>query len=318
MAENSKIEWCNHTLNPWVGCTKISPACDNCYAEGWAKRSGMVKWGQGQERRRTSESNWKQPIKWNKQSKIAFDAWDVFKKTNPGLTDYQLIQQGFIEPKKPRVFCASLADVFDNEVPNEWRSDLWALIKATPYLDWLIVTKRIGNALTMLPCDFNPENYPNVWIGATVCDQEEADRDIPKLLAINAAIRFLSIEPMLGKIDLRNGFCAGCNEDEMDGTCDCDGHIYGIDWVIVGGESGTNARPMFEDWVISIRDQCQSSGARFFFKQWGEWCPENQGDFTGRFCGKIGGPTMYRVGKKTAGRMLDGITWDQYPTQSKF
>ncbi len=202
MAKKSKIEWCDSTFQPWLGCTKISPACDNCYAEGWAKRSGMVKWGQGQERRRTSASNWKQPIKWNKQSKIAFDAWDVFKKTNPGLTDYQLIQKGFIEPQKPRVFCASLADVFDNEVPNEWRSDLWALIKATPYLDWLIVTKRIGNALTLLPCDFNPENYPNVWIGATVCDQEEADRDIPKLLAVNAAIRFLSIEPMLGHINL--------------------------------------------------------------------------------------------------------------------
>ena len=164
MAENTKIEWADHTFSPWTGCTKVSPACDHCYAEGWAKRSGHVKWGSGQPRRRTSDANWRMPLKWNREAE------------RTGV--------------RPRVFCASLADVFDNEVDPAWRADLFKLIADTPNLDWLLLTKRIGNAqrmigeaLTIMSEAGKPMNrwpWPNVWLSATVVNQEEADRDIPK------------------------------------------------------------------------------------------------------------------------------------------
>lgn len=131
MGENSTIEWTDHTFNPWVGCQKVSPGCDHCYAEGWSKRSGMVQWGPHGERKRTSEANWRKPIKWA-------------KAVGPG-------------DKRPRVFCASLADVFDNRVPTQWRAELFNLIESTPGLDWLLLTKRPENIRKMLPDDWgNP------------------------------------------------------------------------------------------------------------------------------------------------------------------
>ena len=186
MAENTKIEWATHTFNPWMGCTKVSPACDNCYAETLMdKRMGKVVWGAGQPRVRTGVKNWNLPLKWNREAE------------RTGV--------------RPRVFCASLADVFDNEVDPAWRNDLFDLIDATRNLDWLLLTKRIGNAARMLPsntshtdADGFAELYPHVWLGATVVNQEEADRDIPKLLAVPAAKRFLSIEPMLSHIDIKS------------------------------------------------------------------------------------------------------------------
>ncbi len=224
MGENSKIEWCDHSWNAWVGCTKVSPACDNCYAESWAKRAGSPELWQGK-RRRTTEANWRKPIKWNAEAE----------------------KMGI----RYKVFCNSLADIFDNEANPEWHADLWRLIRATPNLDWQLLTKRIGNAKKMHPGG----DYPNVWIGATVINQEEADRDIPKLLDTPAAVRFLSIEPMLGKIDLwKTGWY---NLAEA---------VVEIDWVIVGGESGPNAREMDPDWARAIRDQCEH-GPAFFMKQ---------------------------------------------------
>ena len=216
MAENSKIEWTDHTFNAWVGCTKVSPACDNCYAESWAKRSGSPELWQG-ERRRTTEANWRKPIKWNAEAE----------------------KLGI----RYKVFCNSLADVFDNEIDPEWFGDLWRLIRATPNLDWLLLTKRIGNAVKMWPGG----EYKNVWLGATVINQEEADRDIPKLLDTPAAVRFLSMEPLLGPIELYQ--------------------LYNIDWIIVGGESGPNARPMHSAWARNLRDKCQTDGVPFFMKQ---------------------------------------------------
>src|SRR6185437_4305294 len=243
MAENSKIEWTDHTFNPWVGCTKISPGCDHCYAEGWAKRSGMVTWGA--QRRRTSASNWSQPLKWDRRA-----AADSVRR---------------------RVFCASLADVFDNEVPDQWRWDLWELIASTRNLDWLLLTKRIGNVARMLPVmdssqpGYRPWNeqwpWPNVWLGATVVNQEEANRDIPKLVAIPAVVRFLSCEPLLGPIDLSRLIRWGND------------YLVMVRWIIAGGESGANARPAHPDWLNSLRDQCTAAGVAFHFKQWGEWVP---------------------------------------------
>lgn len=228
MAENSNIEWTDHTFNPWVGCTKISAACDNCYAESWAKRSGLVSWGGP--RRRTSEANWRKPIKWNANAK-----------------DQDI---------RYRVFCASLADAFDNQVEGLWRRDLWLLIHATPHLDWLLLTKRPQNIWRFLPNSWGDKGWHNVWLGTTVENQEEADKRIPRLLDIPARVRFLSCEPLLGPL-----FLGGMTPD----------------WVIAGGESGPGHRTPDPNWFRGLRDQCSVAGIPFLFKQWGGRTPKAGG-----------------------------------------
>lgn len=321
MAENSKIEWTDHTFNPWVGCQVASPdGCANCYAADWAKRYGR----DFAQRTRTSDANWKQPLKWNARAQA--------------------------EGRRYRVFCASLADVFDNEVPAEWRADLFTLIAKTPNLDWLLLTKRIGNVQKMLSDIVHSHDeglsvldmmepdggwYRNVWIGATVVNQAEADRDVPKLLRVPAAVRFLSVEPMLGPISLR---CIDVDGDHeihpLTGTTECvDGEgqpapdLPGISWVICGGESGPKARPMHPDWARSLRDQCAAAGVPFLWKQWGEWVEaDRDGDIvTATEASGIAveerrydltaahGAEFIRVGKKAAGRLLDGRTHDEFP-----
>jgi protein gp37 len=225
MAENSKIEWTDHTFNPWIGCTKVSPACDNCYAEAMMdKRYGRVQWGAGNPRVRTSASNWRLPYKWNNAAAL--------------------------DKPRPFVFCASLADVFDNEVPDEWRRDLFALIRATPSLAWLLLTKRIGNVINMIgPIGGLPSN---VAVGATMANQEEYDRDRMKLAMVKSAANplftFGSFEPLLGPIILDKN---------------------APDWIIVGGESGGSARPMSLEWARSLQRQSFGLGRVFNFKQVG-------------------------------------------------
>lgn len=231
MAANSKIEWTDHTFNPWVGCTKISPACDHCYAEGWAKRTGQSSLWTG-DRRRTSEANWRQPYKWDRQA----------------------AQAG----KRAKVFCASLADVFDNQVPHEWRGDLFEMIDATPNLDWLLLTKRPQNIARLIAdCNAckNIANFarlwPNVWLGTTVENQEEMARRVGHLLYVPAAIHFLSCEPLLQRIILPAK----------------DSYWHSLDWVICGGESGPGARHMEPRWAELLRDECSDMGIAFFMKQ---------------------------------------------------
>lgn len=289
MGANSKIEWTDHTMNPWVGCTKVSAACDHCYAESLAKRTGQAGLWAG-ERRRTSETYWKQPLKWDKQAKA--------------------------EGVRRRVFCASLADVFDNQVPVEWRGDLWALISQCQNLDWLMLTKRPQNIWNRLPLQHSLERlvkvpwpWPNVWIGTTVENQEEADRRIPHLLRVPAAARFLSCEPLLGPIDLGRFLRAGDDGD------DC---IYSERWVIAGGESGPGARPMHPDWARSLRDQCAAAGVPFHFKQWGSWCPRDEDGselvpISDCAFGTSTDEWMAKVGKRAAGRLLDGVEHNGFP-----
>lgn len=338
MAENSAIEWTTHTFNPWVGCTKVSPGCDNCYAESWARRTGQPTLWTG-ERRRTSAANWQQPIKWNKRAG----------------------ERGVRE----RVFCASLADVFDNQVPERWRWDLWHYIQQTPHLDWLLLTKRPQNISKMLPTEEIGapawgNGWPNVWLGTTAENQAEADRRIPHLLAAPAAVRFLSCEPLLGALDLThiplvprvpgslragihiNALAGRYVESGLDyigpwdinGPCPTDWPARRLNWVIAGGESGPGARPMHPDWARSLRDQCRGAGVPFFFKQWGEWLPTyyddggwypddgSAGDDGFRLAGcrlpidlrtKIDGQDLGRVGKKRAGRLLDGAEHNGMP-----
>ncbi|UNV89422.1 MULTISPECIES: phage Gp37/Gp68 family protein [unclassified Comamonas] len=303
MAENTKIEWTDHTFNPWEGCQKVGPGCDHCYAETRnARYAGgqAINWGPGAPRRRTSVGNWNKPLAWNANHEAFFAT----------------------HGRRQRVFCASLADVFDNAVDPQWRADLFGLIMKTPHLDWLLLTKRIGNVQGMLTdlvhghdkdltlLDMMP--LPNVWIGATVVNQEEADRDIPKLLAVPAKVRFLSMEPLLDPVSFEGMFANPRNP--ADGT----NVLEALDWVIVGGESGPGARPMHPDWARSLRDQCNAAGVPFLFKQWGEWAPADGPEFIA-----AGGKRsdlyvcmwgeMARVGKKAAGRMLDGRTWDECP-----
>jgi protein gp37 len=224
--------------------------------------------------------------------------------------------------------------VFDNEVDPAWRFDLFELIHATPSLDWLLLTKRIGNVGNMLPVPFDfARLYPNVWIGATIVNQAEADRDIPKLLATPAAVRFLSMEPLLGPVDLTVVRAFG-----LHGFGDFE---HGVDWVIVGGESGPGARPMHPDWARSLRDQCRQAAVPMLFKQWGEWQPLIQMTISERRASagkplsddsyvRIDGTThttlqddhepyevtdalVRRVGKKAAGRRLDGVEHNGFP-----
>lgn len=245
MAENSGIEWTTHTFNPWIGCTKISPACDHCYAETWDNRFGGERWGPKAPRTRTK--SWSGPRKWNR------------------------LAEGAAE--KPRVFCASLADVFDNHksIDPAWRADLWSLIKETSNLNWLLLTKRPQNIKKFLPEDWGT-GYGNVWLGMTVENQIEFDKRKDSFLAVPAAIRFLSMEPLLGPVNL-------------------DG-LNGIDWVIAGGESGPDYRPLDPDWIRDIRDQCAKTDTAFLFKQWH-------------------GPNQKAI--KAKGRFVDGVIHSAYP-----
>ncbi len=301
MGDNTKIEWAHHTFNPWYGCQKVGPGCDHCYAEGWAKRSGLVQWGAGAERRRSSPANWNNPLKWNAEAE----------------------RLGI----RYRVFCASLADVFDNAVPTAWRMDLFSLIAKTPHLDWLLVTKRVGNVIPMCSGDGLMFDMiaDRVWLGVTICNQAEADRDIPKLLQIPAKVRWLSMEPLLGHVDLENIVVSVDDGENF--------AIEELDWVVAGGESGPKARPMHPTWVHNLRNQCKAAGVPFLFKQWGEWAPADAiSDDEGRkleeqwltVFGRTldpsegvdifkGDEVVYRAGKKHTGRLLDGVLHDGYP-----
>ena len=232
MGEQTGIAWTDHTFNPWIGCTAVSPACAHCYAEALAKRYG---WNFAA-RRRTSENNWRNPRRWN----LAAERDGV----------------------RRRVFCASLADVFDNQVPSEWRADLWEMIRACPALDWQLLTKRPQNIRKMLPADWG-DGWPNVWLGTTAEDQREADRRILHLLDVPALRRFVSVEPLLGPLEIGPGLSM-----HRDQWCNWR-QGGGIHWVIVGGESGPGARRMDPSWAMDLLLQCAAQDVPFFFKQVG-------------------------------------------------
>lgn len=272
MAKDSKIEWTHHTFNPWWGCAKVSPACRYCYAETWAKRVGSQVWGAKAKRRFFTDKHWQEPLRWNKEA----------------------AESG----QRRRVFCASMADVFERRTElNEPRWRLWKLIEETPHLDWLLLTKRPHNIMSMVPWkNIFPEQ---VWIGATVENQTWAKKRISYLLEVPAKVRFLSCEPLLEPLDLKP-FVGN--------------HSSGIHWVIAGGESGPNSRPMNPDWVRNLRNQCSENDIAFHFKQWGHWVPEELMTEQQKKVTILDGYRLAAVGKKQAGRILDGRTWDEFPT----
>ncbi len=277
MGKNSHIEWTHHTFNPWWGCAKVSPACDNCYAEAWAKRVGSDVWGPKADRRFFGDAHWREPLRWNAE---AVDAGE-----------------------RARVFCASMADVFEARRDlDATRTKLWKLIGETPMLDWLLLTKRPQNAGRMTPWG---ETWPeNVWLGTTVENQKFADLRIPFLIKCPARVRFLSCEPLLGKLNLSRWVKAGESSP--------------IQWVIAGGESGAKSRPMHPDWPRALRDFSHAHDIAFHFKQWGHWVPAEmvrEQEARAQLL-QLDGATpvsMTPLGKKVAGRLLDGKTHDGLP-----
>lgn len=330
MGKNSKIEWTHHTFNPWRGCSKVSAGCAHCYAEvsapsRVARGRGVETWGANAARVLASDAQWAEPLRWDGQAEA--------------------------EGVRYRVFCASLADVFEDyqggdvrdasgaqvyESLTAIRARLFELIRCTPNLDWLLLTKRPEQIAPLLEevFDFvyegqgqcclsdwlaewmaNYEPPANVWLGTTVENQAAADERIPELLKVPAAVRFLSCEPLLDLVNL-DAWCEWA--EPQDG-----GHYYmdGIDWVICGGESGSKARQMHPNWARVLRDQCQWASVPFLFKQWGEWLPSSQkesltvseSDFA--WMATVGHPDdiAHKVGKKAAGRLLDGVEHNGYP-----
>lgn len=330
MAEQTGIEWTDHTFNPWWGCEKVSPGCAHCYAEGVSNRyEGPGLWGAEHRFRFFGDKHWAEPLKWNRKAEA--------------------------EGVRRRVFCASMADVFEDRPELEehrWR--LFTLIAQTPELDWQILTKRpefardwlvnfyelyAGLALSREPGARVPlargcTGLHNVWLGVSIENARHTWRaDV--LREIPAAVRFLSCEPLLGSLfpvvhddDLRS---LSPHRAPLD--------LTGIDWVIVGGESGRAARPMHPDWVREVERarwahcQCRDAYAgvheptcampAFFFKQWGEWAPYewqvgDRFDESRMHAFGSGSRNVWveRVGKKRAGRELDGRTWSEFPASA--
>lgn len=246
MAENTSIPWCDHTFNVAWGCWKISPGCENCYADAWDARFGGDHWGRSSPRRLFGEKHWTEPLKWNRGAEA--------------------------ESRRHRVFCSSMTDVFlDDEAVKGELPKLWALIRETPWLDWQLLTKRPERIAESLPSDWG-SGYPNVWLGVSAESQKYADIRQPILCEIPAAIRWLSVEPMLESIDF-------------------EGDMGGIDWVVCGGESGAKARPFEWAWAESLRDQCDDADVAFFMKQFGSnaWCEGCEGRFPMSFKDSKGG-----------------------------
>jgi protein gp37 len=325
MATETKIEWADHTWNPWIGCTRVSAACENCYAATMAHRRGWAQFVAGAPRHRTSKDYWRQPLIWNRRAAASGVRESVFP---------------------------SLCDPFDAEVSDAWRDDLFETAEKTPSLDWLLLTKRPKVARGYFSPTSGRKVPANVRLGVTAENQTMADLRIPQLLAIDAPAFFVSVEPMLSAVDLSNldhrggpgPDYGGGWFDALSGVCRMhDGSVVrgpSLDWVIAGGESGPRARPAHPDWFRALRDRCVAAGVPFFFKQWGEWAPGECADgvmtrpqevaWYDRCCGgawshgrvtprqseemhRDDEPDLYRMGKRRAGARLDGREWREMP-----
>lgn len=317
MSDKTKIEWTDSTWNPLTGCTRVSPGCTNCYID------------------------WAPPFRINDRhfrDKDGNRSHAIGSSTGVLLHPDRLDQP--LRWRKPRrVFVNSLSDLFHEDVPDEYIAEIFEVMALAPQHTFQVLTKRHGRMRSLLNSwardgmvadpgwryGGKPQGSmrhtsslwtppPNVWLGVTVEDQQRADLRIPALLDTPAAVRFLSCEPLIGSVCLDWFHSSDGHSPGTDLPCEL--WPPGIDWVIAGGESGKDARPMHPDWARSLRDQCAAADVPFFFKQWGEWCPEDQSpqDVT------IPAQVMHdcatdaiRLGKRKAGRELDGHTHDGYP-----
>lgn len=339
------IVWTDQTWNPIRGCTRVSAGCENCYAEAMAARFC----GAGQPYEGTINPETK---RWNSM--------------------VRLVPEKLEEPlhwtRPRRIFVNSMSDLFHPSVPDEYIDKVFAVMALCPQHTFQVLTKRperMRNYLSEYPgfrwidairkiqpppdgkgvlLNTTSGALPNVWLGVTVENQQAADERIPLLLQTPAAVRWVSVEPMLGRVDLCEHFGMWWNSTMR--CFESSGREFnrprgerGIDWVVCGGESGPKARQMHPDWVCSLRDQCKAAGVPFMFKQWGEWMPEANMTHTMRMADngsqeclyvRLDGGThwidkddheeysasdvrMTKVGKKTAGRLLDGVLHDEYP-----
>lgn len=297
MGKYSKIEWTDATWSPVTGCTPVSDGCHNCYARRMAYRL---------------------------RGRFGYPEDDPFRVT---------LHEGRIkEPlgwRKPRrVFVCSMGDLFHPDVPFEFIAAVFRVMTKCTQHTFMILTKRPNQvkAFYLLSSGSAPwaqKVCENIWVGVTAENQQAADERIPILLQIPAAVRFVSVEPMLGPVNLEQ---PTPNAKSVNGVYP-PWMIQQLDWIIVGGESGPNARPMHPDWVRSLRDQCQAAGVPFFFKSWGEWKPVYT---TGPefelsrlkndeivMSGTGHGVVMKKVGKKKSGHLLDGREWNEVPEVAK-
>lgn len=277
MGEVTNISWCDHTINWWIGCAKVSPACDGCYAEAMMDtRYGRVQWGapgKGQgTRSRTSKSTWDSPLKWNRKA----DA----------------------EGTRPFVFSSSLSDIFDNQIDPQWRADAFEVMRKTPRLVYLLLTKRPQNIVRL--ADAAGGLPDNAALGTTCEDQTRADVNLPALkvakIELNPLFTFGSFEPLLGRIVIPRAFMP--------------------DWIITGGETdqgGHKARPTHPDHFRALRDQAIAAGIDYHHKQNGEWVSVSEVAGDGQHFTFEDGATVRRVGKKLSGRTIDGVTHDAFP-----
>jgi protein gp37 len=286
MGKNSAIEWTHHTFNPWVGCTKVSPECKNCYAEKETfvrvqRGLGRELWGPTADRHVTSDPNWRKPLAWDRAAGAAGE--------------------------RHRVFCASLADVAEDRADLiEPRARLCELIITTPNLDWLLLPKRLDDLVRLFPS----EVLRLVWVGTTAGTKERMLEEVPKLANVPARVRFVSVEPLLEDV-----------ADELQVALSVLGQMR-VHWIIVGGESAKPgddaARPMHLTWARRVRDVSIANRVAFLFKQWGDWSPygttgevitgASRADFA-----DLPAVHYHRVGKKKAGRLLDGREWNELP-----
>lgn len=298
MAETSSIEWTDATINFWWGCTAVGPGCDGCYAEAWAYRTGHRVFGQGMPRRKIKNAEM--------ECYKLHDKADVFEQRNG---------------RPRRVFMSSMCDIFDNEVPDAWRNQALITAERCFRLEIQMLTKRISNVPKLVPDSWKRKWPRHIGLMVTVVNQEEADRDIPRIIRLKKEYGIpwigLSVEPLLGPIDLTP-------------------YLKDLDWVIVGGETGHHARPMHPAWACSVRDQCAEFGVAFFFKQWGEYSlgPVFRRKVKTVVLGASGRvfdntqhaleehlrtgvledlAVMRRLGKKHTGRRLDGRIHEEYP-----
>jgi protein gp37 len=323
----TKIEWAEETINPLPGCTKISEACQNCYAvrmanrfKGTKKYHGLVENGDWTGRINYWPNDLKKPFQWEK-------------------------------PR--RIFVNSMGDLFHGSLFNgdypggEWLRDIFNVMDIARHHQYLILTKRPDNMKRYLECSrINlKDDYPHVWVGVTAENQPRLEDRVTILLQIPAAVRFVSVEPMLGPINLRHmdverHHPVWCMIDALTGKHTDMGRpcpdVPKLDWVICGGETGPGSRPMHPDWIRLLRDQCVAADVPFFFKSWGDWepseiRPEIDTCYHKISDGKVAGytstakhhwwggswgdgkPLSVWVGKKKSGREIDGRTWDQLP-----
>lgn len=336
MSSNSKIEWCDRTWNPILGCDKVSPGCDSCYAITQARiRAG------------------------NPNPKIAEAFAGLTERTPAGLDwtgKVNLLPERLTQPlswRKPsRVFVNSLADLFHQDVPEGFIARVFAVMASSPAHTFQVLTKRHARMRSLLSredfwldvfmiaeSEFGGSDrewpLPNVWLGVSAEDQHWAEIRVHALLATPAEVRWVSAEPLLGPIDLRNlKMGNGALIDALCGDVKTSkGEIYAacpgsVSWIVCGGESGPAARPMLPDWARSLRDQCQSARVPYLFKQWGEWGPTGYVGAGGHdpreifvrdstvTCHEFEGAQLRKAGKKATGRELDGRTWDEYPREA--